>query len=119
MGKPKKCITVSAAKEIQKKWNDTRGREIDRAQGEMDTFEFTFSIPDLEEYIAYVKEEADKQRISSPGLRLYFAAYDDDKSSKATVFLCPSESEGNDSKTVYTIDPYNQNQGGWPPKKYE
>jgi hypothetical protein len=119
MGNPANCISVATAKQLQKNWNDTRAREIDQAQGSQDTFEFTFDIDELQEYIDYVKEEAKKQQLGSVGLRLFFAAYDDSKSKKATIFLCPSASNDANSNNLYSIDPFNNNTGGWPPKRYE
>lgn len=119
MGRPTNCISVTTAKQLQKNWNDTRGKEIDRAQGSQDTFEFTFNIDDLQEYIDYVKEEAKKQQLGAVGLRVFFAAYNDSKSNKATVFLCPSASDDKNSNNLYSIDPYNNHTGGWPPNKYE
>ncbi len=119
MAKPAKCISVADAKAIQKNWNDSRGADIESALGGPDTFEFTYNIDELREYLDYVEDQATKQGIANPGVRLYFAAYNDSKSQRATVFMCPSETDDKDSANIYTIDAFNQNGGGWPPKKYE
>ncbi len=118
MAKPAKCITVTEAKKLQKRWSDTRAKDIESAEGFKDACEFTFNIDELQEYIDYVKEEAEKQQIKKPGLRLFFAAYNDSKSKKATIFLCPTESDSKNADNIYTIDPFNRSNGGWPPKSY-
>ncbi len=118
MTKPAKCIGVDLARDLQDNWVNTRARDIERAQGAKDTREFTFNIDELQEYIEYVKSEAKKQDIKTPGLRLYFAAYNSSESKKATVFLCPTESDSKKANNIYTIDPFNRSTGGWPPKSY-
>ena len=118
MAKPKKCIPVTEAKALQKEWRDTRAKEIENARGSADTNEFTFNIAELKEYIDYVSTEAKILGIANPGLRVYFAAYNNSTSKKATVFLCPTESDAKNAENVYRIDPFNKNSGGWPPKSY-
>lgn len=118
MPKPTKCITVEEAKNLQNNWVITRGTEIDKAQGAVDCREFCYSVEELQEYLDYVKEESTKQGINSPGVRIYFAAYDNEKSDKATVFLAPTEGGEEDDGNNYNIDPFNWGQGGWPPHNY-
>lgn len=119
MTKPKKCIPVSEAKTLQKRWMDTRAIAIDAARGSQDASDFTFSLTDLEEYVKYVRDESTKQNINDPGVRIYFAAYDDAKSTKATVFLAPTVGVDVDDANNYNIDPLNRGGNGWPPNKYE
>ncbi len=118
MGRPKNCITVTEAKALQKNWNDTRAIEIERAQGSKDVCSVTFNIDQLQEYIDYVKSESADKGIDQPGIRVYFAAYDDKESNKATVFLNATESDDANSDNNYNIDPWNRHQGGWPPNAY-
>jgi hypothetical protein len=118
MPKPSTCIPVSEAEKLQKKWMDTRAKDIERAQQREEVCAVTFNIDQLQEYINYVKEESANQEIASPAIRVYFAAYDDATSNKATVFLCAAEGVDGNSKTNYNIEPLNKGNGGWPPKAY-
>lgn len=125
MEKPKKCIGVSEARELQNNWKKSRGREIERGQGYEDTREFWYSVKELEEYLKYVKEKSAEQGVKNPGIRIYFGAYpkSQQKKSFSTVFLAPTKeeevgaTEGGDLNN-YEIDPLNDSAGGIPPKDY-
>ncbi len=117
MSKPKKCISEEKARELQNNWVTTRAVEIERAQGP-DQREVLYSVAELEEYLAYVKDLSTKQGIKEPGIRIYFAAYNDDKSKLATVFLSPTKASNVDAENNYNIDPFNLGHGGWPPHSY-
>ncbi|MDC8004665.1 hypothetical protein POV27_11440 [Aureisphaera galaxeae] len=118
MSKPENCISVQDAKDMQSNWMSTRAVDIAKAEGHQDTCAVTFNIADLQEYLDYVLQESKKQKIEEPGIRIYFAAYDNDDSDRSTVFLCPSMSDEGDSDNNYNIDPLNRGQGGWPPNAY-
>ncbi len=118
MSKPSKCISVESARVLQTNWVTTRQPEIDRTLGYTDAREVFYSVNELEEFLNYVKEESKKQGITNPGIRIYFGAYNDDKSNKATVFMSPTISDDKNSDNNYNISPLNQTQGGWPPKNY-
>ena len=118
MARPTKCISVTEAKELQSNWRSTRALDIERAMGSADTSDFVFSVDDLQEFIEYVKDESLKQGVKSPGIRVYFAAYDNAKSDKATVFLAPTKGADADSDNNYDIDPLNRGGTGWPPNNY-
>ena len=130
MEKPKKCISVEKAKELQTKWQESRGKDIDLAQGYQDTREFWYSVEELQEYLNYVKEKSVEQGVKDPGIRIYFGAYQKSsiKKSYATVFLAPTKGksaplEGEDETSVnavnnYNIDPLNESSGGMPPVTY-
>ena len=118
MVKPKNCISVSEAKELQGNWNRTRVSEIEIATGFKDVKDFTFSLKEIEEYVAYVKELSTRQGVSDPGIRIYFAAYDTLENKKATVFLARTIVVSQDSVNNYELDPLNRTQGGWPPNNY-
>ncbi|MGV6829488.1 MAG: hypothetical protein ACWA45_08825 [Flavobacteriales bacterium] len=118
MSKPKNCITVTKAKELQKNWNDTRAIYIEDAMGSKDACAITFNIDQLQEFVDYVKSESKKQGIAKPGIRVYFAAYNEENNNKATVFLNATENDHGDSANNYRIDPLNLGQDGWPPKSY-
>lgn len=118
MKKPAKCISVQAARVLQDNWAETRKPAIDKALGYEDAREVFYTIEELEEFLNYVKVESEKQGISKAGIRIYLAAYNNDSSNKATVFLAPTMSDDKNSNNNYTIDPFNEGQSGWPPKNY-
>lgn len=119
MAKPAKCISESEARQLQKNWIDTRAKDIKKAMGTEDAREAFFTVAELEEYLAYVKSESTKQGVSNPGVRIYFAAYDDDASSKkATAFLAPTKGDTTASDNNYKIEALNRAGSGWPPHNY-
>lgn len=128
MERPSKCITVTKAKELQKVWEETRGREIAQARGYQDTREFWYSIDELQEYLDYVREKSAEQKVENPGIRIYFGAYPEQGKDKSysTIFLSPTKggekivesSEGGIDENNYEIDPLNTSTGGYPPRKY-
>lgn len=125
MNRPKKCISIESAKELQNNWKNSRGKEIMRGQGYEDTREFYFGVDELQEYLNYVKEKSLEQGIENPGIRIYFAAYPKNgpKKSYSTVFFAPTkgggalETEGG-SENNYEIEPLNTVIGGKPPIDY-
>jgi len=118
MTKPKNCIPVAEAKTLQKNWNDTRAIDIEKAMGSKDVCSVTFNIDQLQEFIDYVKSESTNKGIEKPGIRIYFAAYNDKESTKATVFLNATESDDGNSANNYGIDPLNKGDNDWPPNAY-
>jgi hypothetical protein len=118
MGRPKNCISVTEAKALQKNWNDTRAVDIEKIRGAKEVRAVTFNIDQLQEFIDHVKSESAKQRIANPGIRVYFAAYNNAVSDKATVFLNATESDDANAANNYEIDPLNFGTNGWPPKAY-
>ncbi len=128
MKKPKKCISVDDAKKLQKKWVDTRGKDIQECEGYEDTREFWYSLDELQEYLDFVREKSNEQEVKKPGIRIYLGAYPqtNDKKSFSTIFLAPTKEKSNsDGETAedgdennYEIEPMNQTNGGYPPKGY-
>ena len=118
MRSPKNCISVAKAKALQKNWNDTRALGLEKTRGFKEINAVTFNIDQLQEFIDYVKSESASQRIANPGIRVYFAAYNNALSDKATVFLNATENDGGNSANNYRIDPLNFGTNGWPPEAY-
>ncbi|MCK8523388.1 hypothetical protein M0D21_17535 [Aquimarina sp. D1M17] len=128
MGKPKKCISIEDAKELQQAWCDTRTPEIDKCLGFEDTREFWWSVEELMEYLKYVKRKSRKQGIDNPGVRIYFGAYPETKCKMnrgyATVFFAPTGApagtgkDGDSAQNNYDIEPYNFGGLGSPPVVY-
>ncbi len=127
--KPNKCISVDNAKELQQNWCDHRASHLHKCLGHEDAREFWWSVEELEEYLAYVKEESAKQGIQKPGIRAYFGAYPQAKckhgKGMSTLFLAPTGSrEGSLGKdgalepNNYEIEPLNEGSYGNPPQIY-
>ncbi|CAL67085.1 hypothetical protein [Christiangramia forsetii] len=126
MEKPNKCITRARARELSVKWWETRGRVIEQSEKHPDVCAVNFSIAELEEYLAYVKENS--QNVNDPGITIWMGSYakKEDKPSLSTVFLSPTkkkapgtyEGDENNFEENEEIDPYNHGQGMWPPGVY-
>ena len=118
MPKPTKCITVANAKQLHENWINTRAADIEKAMGSVDVRDVFYTVAELEEYLEYVKTESNKQGFSTPGIRIFFAAHNDESSTKATVFLAPTEGNTLTSDTNYNIEPLDKGGHGWPPNIY-
>ncbi|GHC57970.1 hypothetical protein [Ulvibacter litoralis] len=118
MGKPAKCITEAAARQLQDNWVATRASSIQNSLGVQDTREFVYSVEELQEFLDYVREQSLKDGVSSPGIRFYFAAYNSDTSTKATMFMSPTKGIAANSPNNYNIAPMNAGIGGHPPTNY-
>lgn len=127
MERPQKCVTVKEARELQENWKRSRGKEIERGQGYVDTREFSYSIDELQEFLDYVKEKSKEQGVKNPGIRIYLGAYpkSQQKKSYSTIFLAPTkeavaveENEEEGQQNNYEIEPLNSSQGGYPPIEY-
>lgn len=116
MSKPSNCITVAEARQLQDNWLATRAVDIERAMGSADTREFLFSVEELEQFLNYIK--ATSVGTANPGVRIYFAAYDNDTSDKATVFLAPTNGITAGSPNNYNLQPLNKGITGFPPTNY-
>lgn len=116
MSKPSNCITVAEAKQLQDNWVATRAVDIEQAMGSADTREFLFSVAELQQFLDYIK--AGSGMGAQPGVRIYFAAYDNVTNDKATVFLAPTNGITAGSPNNYNLQPLNQGISGFPPKNY-
>ena len=97
MPKPTKCISVTEAKELCNNWMSSRGASLTSSRGSQDTSDFTFSLSEMEEFLAYVREES---------------------TDKATVILAPTKGVDQNSDINYDVDPMNRSTQGWPPNIY-
>ena len=116
MSKPSNCITVAEARQLQNNWVATRAVDIEAAMGAVDTREFLFSVAELQQFLDYIK--AGSGMGAQPGVRIYFAAYDNPTNDKATVFLAPTSGITAGSPNNYLLEPLNQGISGYPPKNY-
>lgn len=119
-------IPPAKGKELLENWEKGPGNAI-KGKGIKDAYETWFSVAELEEYLAYVKEYIS----DNPGIRIYFGKYNAGGGSNpvkglTTVFLAPTKGGGNGGEEVnleevqndYDLNAYNDGGVGWPPKKY-
>jgi len=102
---PKGLITAAEAKELNQQFIKTRSKELnkiieklDNKPNKQDSLSTWFSLEELENYIAYVKEEGTKKGIVVNGLRVYLGAYkknvkDASKNNYSTVFFAPTQAK--------------------------
>ncbi|MFK5957501.1 MAG: hypothetical protein QM495_01385 [Lutibacter sp.] len=137
---PKGLITPLEAKELNQQFVKTRSKDLNRIvkkesgnPKKEDAISSWFSLEELENYIAYVKEEGTKKGITVNGLRVYFGAYSNnvkkqDKKDLSTVFFAPtmakpatlqksSSLEVEGSSDIESIDALNGGTFGDPPSK--
>jgi len=110
-------ISVTKGKELYSNWQNSRQPLIEGSYPQ-DPSDFTFNLSDLQEYLAYVKEQSKKQGIEEPGIRIYFGAHSDDDGNKATVFLAPTQDDSSSDNNNYNLDAFDFGTGGWPPRTY-
>ncbi|MEX2350102.1 MAG: hypothetical protein WD554_04430 [Flavobacteriaceae bacterium] len=118
MSKPDKCIPVNDARTLQENWISTRQEAIDNAIGEEDNRSCFYTVAELKEYLDYVTEMSNEQEIANPGIRIYFAAYNEELNKKATIFLTPTVGDTHNAENNYDIEPFNLGTGGYPPIDY-
>jgi hypothetical protein len=116
MPKPSNCITVTEARQLQDNWKATRAVDIEAAMGSVDTREFLFSVAELQQFLDYIKSGSGMG--AQPGVRIYFAAYDNPTNDKATVFLAPTSGITAGSPNNYNLEPLNKSITGFPPTNY-
>ncbi len=96
-------ISYKEAQVLEKEFIDTRYKIINdslfKDSKRKDTREFWFSMEVMEQYIAYVKQEAKNKGYRDLGLRIYFAAYPKNFKDPrgdpgfSTVFIVPTLEE--------------------------
>lgn len=116
MSKPTNCISVADARQLQDNWVASRATDIERSQGSQDSREFLFSVAELQEFLDYIKKESES--VDQPGVRIYFGAYDNDNTDKATIFLVPTIGITAGAQNNYKLQPLNHGVSGFPPRNY-
>ncbi|TRO65190.1 hypothetical protein [Christiangramia sabulilitoris] len=131
MEKPENCIPRSEAHELSETWWNSRGKAIENAVKHKDVCAVNFSIAELEDYLAYVKENS--KDVNDPGISIWMGTYPEDdekvpekKKGYSTVFLSPTRKKApgtyeegeNDFEENEEIDPMNGGSGLWPPGVY-
>lgn len=110
--KPKGVISTNVAKELNKNWTDFREAAVDSAakkQGRnKDDRSTWWSIDDIENYIAFAKNQTDSLDYSITGIRVYLGVYGDNagrtKKNLSTMFLVPTVKK---NTIQASINPFN------------
>ncbi|WP_339918229.1 hypothetical protein [Yeosuana marina] len=127
--KPKGVINQETAKELNANWTLHRKQAVDSAaqkQGiKKDDRSVWWSLEDVENYLAYAKNQADSLGYDMNGIRVYLGVYGKNagqaKKDLTTMFLVPtgkiSKSQASSiilsfSDSDLPIDPLNDGQGG-------
>jgi hypothetical protein len=96
-GEPKQLIKPEMAKDLNLRYNAERGKIITAAIGKEDANAAWYSIEELENYIAYVKNKGQSNNIEVTGIRIYLGVYPNDpknfgeKAGMTTIFLAPTK----------------------------
>ena len=90
--KPKGCITVEEAKKLERNYVEKIEKTLEKDLGCQECREFWWSLEELDEYIHYVKKEAEEKGYKNLGLRFYLGKYDKDqnKHEDVTMFIAPT-----------------------------
>ncbi len=122
-----KKITVAKAKQLQKKWWNTRLNVTTNGKKHEDTCQFYFTVDELQTFLAEVKTKSLQQGVETPGINIWFGAYDATATepSLATVFFAATKRvKSDDPELEYEdvandeIEPFNDGSGLWPPGEY-
>ena len=134
--KPAQAISYEKARVLQKEYIETRANVLNKAlqsrgviQGE-DVRDVWYDLEVLEQYIAYVKAEAQKKGYKNLGLRVHLGAYPNQENyhspGNTTFFFVPTHNMGTENKnlilknsdniTAEGIDALNYGHGGNPPQ---
>ncbi|PCI32610.1 MAG: hypothetical protein COB60_09095 [Flavobacteriaceae bacterium] len=134
--KPNGLISPLQAKALNEEFITTRSKEMNNVvkkltgdKKDQDAYCTWFSIEELENYIAYTKEQATLNGKNLTGLNVYFGAYPtEDKHPKdsnlSTIFFAPTTKKSKLDVTELStesdtdLDGLNQGTVGWPPKPY-
>ncbi|MGB0880300.1 MAG: hypothetical protein ACPGTO_07010 [Polaribacter sp.] len=134
-------ITHERANQLKEEYVNTRANSLNidlhrrnhfrnRGAGFIeDVRDVTFDLEILEEYIAYVKEEANKEGLTNLGLRVYLGAYPKNDTTKniknpgySNMFFMPTHQENNDDNrsrdgVIQGVDGLNIGHQGLPPNR--
>ncbi|WP_194768671.1 hypothetical protein [Tamlana sp. I1] len=129
--KPKGLITIDEAKELNNNWTEFRQKAVDSAAAKQgrkkDNRSTEFSLEEIENYLAYAKNQSDSLGYTMTGVRVYLGVYGKNagqtKKNLSTMFIVPT---GNKSKAKAAtlnlsffgddedipVSPLNRGQGG-------
>lgn len=92
--KPTGLITPAQAKVLDANWTATRKRAVDSAAGRPDNRSAWWSLKDIQNYLAYAKNQAVSLSYEMDGVRVYLGVYPsnalDGKADYTTMFMVPT-----------------------------
>lgn len=106
---PKGIISVEEAKMLSENLAKQKENPENRLMSAEDNCSCWWSLDEIESYIAYAKQECEKNNLKMNGIRIYMGAYGPEKNNQSTLFMVPT-SEFNSavpSFAVTTQDPPN------------
>jgi len=117
-------ISQKDAKKLGQNYLEAKSPAMDGIVGKEDSNAIWFEIQDLENYIAYAKQEAENQGQIINGMRIYLGSYSKDEDNRelagmTTVFISATlegvNAEANSEDL--NADAFNFGGIGWPPKR--
>jgi hypothetical protein len=118
-------ISQNEAKKLCQNFLDTKSAAMDKIVGKEDANAIWFEIKDLEDFLSYAKREANNQKETVNGIRVYLGSYDTthenkDLAGRTTIFLSATiagtENLGN--ALDLNADAFNMGLLGVPPKRF-
>jgi hypothetical protein len=118
-------ISQNEAKKLCQNFLDTKSAAMDKIVGKEDVNAIWFEIKDLEDFLSYAKREANNQKETVNGIRVYLGSYDTthenkDLAGRTTIFLSATiagtENLGN--ALDLNADAFNMGLLGVPPKRF-
>ncbi len=118
----KKLITYEESRVLFDEYSRTNNQILAQSRnGNPDSRWYWFSLEDMEGYIKYVKENAKKQNLKNPGIRIYLGKYPENhpagKMAKPeyagyqTIFLMPTaKAEKGDNTTLKRVQTMDENE---------
>lgn len=105
---PEGLIERDAAQKLNENWTEYREGAVDSAaqrQGrEKDNRWTSWKLKDIENYLAYSKDEAEKLGYDMTGIRVYLGVYGDDagssKKNLTTMFIVPTGKKSHDNASM-------------------
>ncbi len=113
--KPKGVISQEQAKFLNEEWTMYRKAAVDSAaqkQGrKADTRATSWTLADIENYLAYAKNQSDSLGFTMTGIRVYLGVYgknaDETKRNLTTMFIVPTGKKALSKATTFVLPPSN------------
>ncbi|WP_289046120.1 hypothetical protein [uncultured Olleya sp.] len=113
MSRPTGKITATEAEELNDAWTNLRKNANDTAAGKPDNRSTWYSIEDMEAFIEMIKNE----NSGVNGVRCYLGVQktDQDPQGYTTIFMVPTERNGNTNQDIIGANGMDRGDGGMPP----
>ncbi|MCM5664143.1 hypothetical protein [Galbibacter mesophilus] len=126
--RPEKCLTKSEAEALRQNYDNAIQPLYLQQKGIAHAKDFWWTVEDLENYLAFVKQEANQKGYSNLGIRFRLGKYGEGhKNGSVTLFMQPtgvlkskgsskSSGDGGQQVMIDDVDGYNDSIFDWPPK---